>query len=63
MSPAPLYVRVVDSQPVFGIHRATVYRWAAAGLIRIHKRGSASFLSVAEMKRLIEGDGNEGDDE
>lgn len=53
-SPKPLYVRVSQSQDVFGIHRATIYRWANKGWIRIYKRGAISLLKVAEIEALLE---------
>lgn len=58
-APSPLYVRVSDAQEVFGLHRATIYRQAKAGAIRIYKRGGASLLSVAEMRAWIEGRPND----
>ena len=58
---APLYVRVAQAQEVFGLHRSTIYRWASAGLLTIHKRGNCSFLRVAEMESLIEGGDSLGD--
>lgn len=58
---SPLYVRVSQAQEVFGLHRSTIYRWASAGLLTIHKRGNCSFLRVAEMQNLIEGGNSLGD--
>lgn len=52
-SPAPLYVRVADSQAVFGIHRSTIYKLAQRGQLTIHKVGAASLLRVAEVEDMI----------
>lgn len=54
-APLPVYVRPRDSKLVFGISRATLYRWADRGAITIFRRGSASFVSVAEVSAYIEG--------
>lgn len=51
--PKPIFVRPCDVQAVFGIHRSTVYRWAAAGLIEIHRRGRMSFIRAEELEKLI----------
>lgn len=56
---APLFVRPVDAKAVFGIHRATLYRWAEQGHIRIYKRGAASFVSTAEVSNYITGLGDQ----
>lgn len=52
----PLYIRPSRSQEVFGVSRSTVYRWASQGLITIRKRGTMSFVEVAELRRVIEDD-------
>lgn len=49
----PLYVRVSDSRKVFGMHPATVYRWAKAGKLTIHKVGSVSLLRVSDVEAMI----------
>lgn len=53
--PQPIYVRPVRAQQLFGVHRATLYRWAKDGHITIHKRGSTSFIHVDELRAFIEG--------
>ncbi len=53
--PQPIYVRPVKAQEIFGVHRATLYRWADAGHINIHKRGAATFVRVDEVRAFIEG--------
>ena len=50
-----IYTRVSRAQEIFGVHRATIYRWASTGKIKIYKRGRCSFLKNAEMEELIEG--------
>ncbi|MBR9836992.1 MAG: helix-turn-helix domain-containing protein [Rhodobacteraceae bacterium] len=52
----PLYVRVASAQAYFGIHRATFYRWANAGRIKIYKQGPISLLKVAEVEAFLEGE-------
>ncbi len=52
----PLFVRVSDCPTVFGISRATIYRWKNAGDVKIFKRGGASFVKVSEMEDLITGE-------
>ena len=52
----PLFVRVRDCPIVFGISRATIYRWKNAGDVKIYKRGGASFVKVTEMEELITGE-------
>ncbi|WP_295045149.1 helix-turn-helix domain-containing protein [uncultured Paracoccus sp.] len=54
-APAPIFVRMFQVQEVFGIHRVTVYRLARAGKIKIHKRGTSSFVRASDMIALIEG--------
>ena len=51
---APIYIRPVRAPEVFGISRSTLYRWAQAGLIRIYRRGSMSFVRVEEVRAVIE---------
>lgn len=57
-APRPVMVRVSKAQEVFGVHRATIYRWVAAGHIRLYKRGSMSFLDPAEVIAFIKGLGD-----
>ena len=51
----PLYVSMSDAPTVFSLSRDTFYRAANRGEITIHKRGSRSLLSVAEISEWIEG--------
>ena len=51
----PLYISMSDAPTVFSLSRDTFYRAANRGEITIHKRGSRSLLSVAEVSEWIEG--------
>ncbi|WP_017999052.1 helix-turn-helix domain-containing protein [Paracoccus sp. N5] len=53
--PQPIYIRPGKAQQMFGVHRATLYRWANAGHITIHKRGAATFVRLDEVRAFIEG--------
>lgn len=59
MSTEPIFIRVSQAPEVFGMSVSTIYRLRDRGAITIHKRGSASFLRVAEMIAYIEGDEGE----
>ena len=50
----PIYARVSDSKVVFGVSRATMYRWISAGFVTLHKRGGCSFLKVKDVLHYIE---------
>ena len=54
----PIYVRPTRAPEVFGVSRATIYRWAAKGVIRIYKRGTQSFVKVSEVTSYVEGLGD-----
>ena len=58
--PAPIFVRVSAVQERFGLHRATIYRAAQRGEITIHRRGSMSFVEVAEISAWITGENKLG---
>lgn len=53
--PAPITCRPCDAKEVFGVSRATIYRWAEAGHISIYKRAGMSFLDVSEVRNFILG--------
>lgn len=53
--PEPIYVRTYEAKARFGVSRSTIYQWAKAGHITIHKRGGMSLLRVAEVVAFIEG--------
>jgi predicted site-specific integrase-resolvase len=50
----PIYTRVKDAPKIFGLTRTTIYRWANAGKITIHKVDGCSFLKIAEVSAIIE---------
>jgi hypothetical protein len=52
-----IMVRVSQAQPVFGIHRSTLYRWAKEKHITIHRRGAMSFVDPTEVRRFVIGEG------
>lgn len=53
---SPIYIRPTQVAELYGIHRSTLYRWTRAGLIKIHKRGTSSFVRAADLAALIEGE-------
>ncbi|MEM5542903.1 hypothetical protein WNY61_09135 [Sulfitobacter sp. AS92] len=56
---AAIMVRMSQSQAAFGVHRCTLYRWAAAGHIKIYRRGpGASFVDPMQVKAFIMGLGD-----
>lgn len=56
-TPTPVFVRISEAKRYFGVHPNTMYRWAAAGNFKIHKRGQVSLVEVAEVHRFITGEG------
>ncbi len=42
-----------DAPNLFGVSRVTIYRWAKAGHIHLHKKGNMTFLDVQEVKNFI----------
>lgn len=50
-----IYFRPTECLALFSISVATLYRWAAAGRIKIHKAGAMSLVKVADMQAVIEG--------
>ncbi len=55
----PIFVRASHVQPVFGIHRSTLYRWVNEGRVTLHKHGRSSFVKVADLTAIIEGLGGQ----
>lgn len=53
------YFRGSDAREVVGISRPTLYRLKQRGLITVHKVGGMSFFSVAQVKSIIEGVGDQ----
>lgn len=52
-SDKPAYIRVSACKEKIGVHRSTIYRWAKAGLITIHKRGGVSLIRMAEFEKIM----------
>jgi predicted site-specific integrase-resolvase len=55
----PIYTRLHKAPEVFGVSVSTIYRWAESGLVKIHKRGRASFLRTDEVILAVEGMGEQ----
>ena len=53
-APSRIYFRPTECPALFVISVATLYRWAAAKCITIHKEGAISFVKVADMDAAIE---------
>ncbi|WP_299144911.1 helix-turn-helix domain-containing protein [uncultured Tateyamaria sp.] len=53
-TPAPIHTRMFQVQERYGVSEWTVRRWAAQGLIAIHKRGNMSFVRHEEMQQVLE---------
>ena len=49
----PVTCRIADAVRMFGLSRATLYRLAAAGSVRLIKVGRRSLLDVASMQRHL----------
>lgn len=54
-APKPIFVRVSEAKTYFGVHRNTLYRWAAAGGFEIYKRGEVSLVKVSEVEAFVMG--------
>ena len=57
------YFRGIDARDVVGISRSTLYRMKQQGLIQPRKVGGMSFFSVAQVKSIIEGVGDQVGDQ
>ena len=55
--PEALYVGFRDAVALTSLSRATLYRAASEGRLRIIKIGSRSVIAVSELKTFIEGPG------
>lgn len=51
---APIYIRPAQVPAMFGISRSTLYRWAAAGMVDLHRHGRMTFVRAEDLRRLIE---------
>jgi excisionase family DNA binding protein len=49
----PLAVRISMAAKLLSVHRATIYRWEAAGLIRVNRIGNIPIISMEEIERLL----------
>ena len=47
------YFRPADAKSVVGVSKSTIYNWKAAGLLTIHKHGGMSFVSMADVRKII----------
>ncbi len=52
-SPATVTCRPNQAIHVFGVSRATIYRWAKAGHITLYHRGGMAFVVVDEVLGFI----------
>lgn len=50
---APVTCRPSQAPQVFGVSRATIYRWADRGHIRLYHRAGMTFLRVDEVLAYI----------
>ena len=55
---APVTCRPTQAPQVFGVSRATIYRWAEKGHIRLYQRAGMTFVKVDEVLAYITGLGD-----
>ncbi len=55
----PASFRPSDGKAVVGVCRQTLYRWANAGHIKVHKRGNMAFFVTSEVLGYITGLGDQ----
>ena len=48
------YFRPSDAKAVVGVSRATIYKWKAQGLLNITKHGGMAFVSMREVRKIID---------
>lgn len=63
MTPPTGYFRSADAKEVVGMSRSTLYRLKQEGKIKVRKVGNMTFFSIAEVKGLIEGMGDQTGDQ
>ena len=51
----PVTCRPSQAPQIFGVSRATIYRWADQGHVRLYHRGGMTFLRVDEVRDFIIG--------
>ena len=56
---APITCRPTQAQQIFGVSRATIYRWAERGHIRLYQRAGMTFIKVDEVMAYITGTGDQ----
>jgi len=49
----PQYFRPADAKSVIGVSRSTIYKWRKEGKLTISKHGGMSFVSMAEVNKII----------
>lgn len=47
------YFRPSEAKAVVGVSRSTIYKWKAAGLLDIHKHGGMAFVSMQQVRKII----------
>ena len=55
----PVTCRPTQAPQVFGVSRATIYRWADKGYIRLYQRAGMTFVKVDEVLAYITGLGDQ----
>jgi excisionase family DNA binding protein len=50
----PMYCSVSAAEDASGHGRTTMYRWAAAGRIRMVKSGGRTLIDVASLRRYLD---------
>lgn len=52
--PTTEYFRPSDAQKVIGVSRSTIYNWHKKGKLTLRKHCGMSFVSMAEVKKILE---------
>lgn len=56
---APVTFRPTQAPAVVGVSRATIYRWAEKGHVKLYKRAGMTFLRTDEVLNFIVGLGDQ----
>lgn len=48
------YFRPADAKAVIGVSRSMIYKWAKEGRITLRKHGGMSFVSMKEVRKIID---------
>jgi len=48
------YFRPAEAKQVIGVSRSTIYKWAKEGLITLRKHGGMTFVSMKEVRQILE---------